>query len=303
MELNQTRKLKYILISLTILLVLAIGLWWISLILRIGSGEIFLMGNERFLNMMKWEGLTFFMLLIVLLATLLKIYFEDLRKTRSVQAFFSSLTHELKTPLASLKLQAEVIQETINDSALDQKEKMQLQTYGKRLNADIAKLNNELEQVLQLAKVERNALLDIEEIDLISYLDKLKRFYPMVKLNAHNLNEVIVRLDKNAFDLIIKNLVANTLRHQPLNHEILINLEKKESSYELTYDDQGTAFTGDLTKLGKLFYKHNSPKGSGIGLYLIKKLARQMKIDIKIMAKPNLIFKFSFSETNREHAS
>jgi signal transduction histidine kinase len=293
MELNQTRKLKYVLISITIMLVLAIGLWWVSLILRIGNGEIFLMGNERFVNMMKWEGLSFFILLIVLFATLLKIYLDDLKKTRSMQAFFSSLTHELKTPLASLKLQAEVIQETINDSTLDQKDKNQLQTYGKRLNTDIIKLSNELEQVLQLAKVERKARLEMEEINLTSYL---KRNYPEIRIKINNIDLPVVKVDMNAFDLILRNLTANTKRHQPTSNELTISIEQTNNCLELTYDDHGTPFTGDINKLGKLFYKHNSPKGSGIGLYLIKKLANQMNIKLQIIAKPNLIFKFIFTE-------
>jgi signal transduction histidine kinase len=66
------------------------------------------------------------------------------------------------------------------------------------------------------------------------------------------------------------------------------------------YDDFGKKFTGDINHLGELFYKHNSSKGSGIGLYLIKNLLRKMNGKLEILNDERLKFKLTFSAPEGE---
>ena len=62
----------------------------------------------------------------------------------------------------------------------------------------------------------------------------------------------------------------------------------------ISYSDNGDRFTGDTQSLGKLFYKHNSPKGSGIGLYLVKNLMQQMKGTCDFISQDSLIIQLGF---------
>jgi signal transduction histidine kinase len=64
---------------------------------------------------------------------------------------------------------------------------------------------------------------------------------------------------------------------------------------EVIYDDFGKKFGGNTDRLGELFYKFNSSKGSGIGLYLIKNLMRQMHGQFHILNEERLRFKLCFS--------
>ena len=89
-------------------MVFLLGSWWLYLVFKLANkletlNHPLLEGN--LVKMIKLEGLTFFIFLSILTVTLLYIYIQDHKKTISLQAFFSSLTHELKTPLASIKLQ------------------------------------------------------------------------------------------------------------------------------------------------------------------------------------------------------
>ena len=56
----------------------------------------------------------------------------------------------------------------------------------------------------------------------------------------------------------------------------------------------GEKFCGNLDRLGKLFYKHDSPKGSGIGLYLVKKLVQRQGGQFVVSNEARLLFELKF---------
>jgi signal transduction histidine kinase len=76
--------------------------------------------------------------------------------------------------------------------------------------------------------------------------------------------------------------------------KVEIKAVKKNHFVEVIYDDHGSKFNGDVSHLGELFYKHNSSKGSGIGLYLIKNLMRKMQGHFEIENNDRLKFKLTF---------
>jgi signal transduction histidine kinase len=120
--------------------ILALGSWWLYLIVKYGEKVASITGDDggnKVLKMVKWEGGTFFTLLILLSMSLLFLYFKDQKKTKGLQAFFASMTHELKTPLASIKLQAEVISED-----LEEKGEQKTLTLVNRLLQDTQKNGN-----------------------------------------------------------------------------------------------------------------------------------------------------------------
>ena len=130
MELNKTRSRFYLLISFSVMMLLLLGSWWLFLVFKLSNALEGITSQKpqgNLINMIKWEGTTFIVFLIILSITLLYIYFQDHKKTKALQAFFSSLTHELKTPLASIKLQSEVINDLLEDEALEKNTKEKFQ--------------------------------------------------------------------------------------------------------------------------------------------------------------------------------
>ena len=89
-------------------------------------------------------------------------------------------------------------------------------------------------------------------------------------INNNNEKSIIIT------NVIFRNLFENTLRHNPDSKKVIISASKIGQNVELTYDDQGKKFQGNSNRLGELFYKFNSTKGTGVGLYLIKNLMRKM---------------------------
>lgn len=265
------------LIILTTLLVgttLALAIWWTYLLYVFGDKlEVITQSipdigfGSNIIRMLKWEASTFIILILFLTISFLIVFFKDHRKTKALQSFFASLTHELKTPLASIRLQSEVITdvaETLNSERLVK--------LTSRLIEDTANLETQMDKILQLSRLERGGTLNLKPIDLLTLVNKISNNYKNtyeVKVTHGNSCEVLG--DELAVELSLKNLFENTKNHTNSQIvQITIKEIKDLKQISLEYKDQGT-FTGDRSKLGTIFYKHNSKKGSGIGLYLIKK--------------------------------
>jgi signal transduction histidine kinase len=285
------------LLGLTVLwmtTILALGIWWLFLLVKLSNlleASKQLPTGMNFIRLVKYEGGTFLMLLILISVTLLYFYFQELKQTNMVRAFFASLTHELKTPLASMRLQAEVMHDLVENNKFDS-----LHDYAHRLIDDGKRLELEMDKILQLSRVQKGGRINLSEVDLVRFIKTLiNKNYPEIKfdLQSHDVDPFILA-DEFALSLIIRNLIDNSLKHckEP---QIKFTLLEKNAEIFLVYTDHGS-FSGDITKLGQLFYKHNSPKGSGIGLYLIKELMIQMNGTFKTINHSPLEFQLAFQK-------
>lgn len=297
MVINRTRNWFYALTLLWVLLLLGLGSWWLYLVFKLHTtlAELNLPqlgGPKSFLNMLRWEGTFFFILLLLLGASLFYMYFRDMKKSKAMQAFFASLSHELKTPLASMRLQAEVIKDLIEDETHSHD---QLADLTKRLIEDTHKLEGELEKSLQLSRIEQDGSLTLVPVSIERYLKRYQQRLENITLDlniASDAKEVMA--DELALNVIFRNLFENTKRHNPQSSKVLIQVTRRGPMVEIIYDDLGKQFNGSIDRLGELFYKFNSTKGSGIGLYLIKNLVKKMGGHFNIQNDPRLVFHFLF---------
>ncbi len=297
MELNPTRRWFYGLTLLWVVMLLGLGSWWLYLVFKLHASVSTLNSPElspqsNFLNMMKWEGSFFFIFLILLGFSLFTMYFRDMKKTKSLQVFFASLSHELKTPLASMRLQAEVIKDLIEDETHSHD---QLSALTKRLIEDTDKLESELEKSLQLSRIEEDGTMTLAPISLERYLKRYQQKFPQLKFDlliSENAQEILA--DELALNVIFRNLVENTLRHQKKSQRVEVRTSRQGQEVHVIYDDFGEKFLGNPENLGKLFYKFNSSKGTGVGLYLIKNLMRKMQGQLSVHNQERLKFKLAF---------
>lgn len=299
MELNKTKKGIYLFISAVTTMVLLLGSWWLYLVFKLSTklealNHSHLEGN--LLRMVKYEGFAFGVLLLTLMSTLLYIYFQDYKKTKSLQGFFSSLTHELKTPLASMKLQSQVLTDHIHDLNLTAAEKANLLKYTNRLINDNTRLEDQLDNHLQLSRVKRGAALNLRSINLKHFMQtETKRYSKEIMFDLQEIPEIFyIMVDDFALKTVFRNLIENSLIHTGKDPVQIKIAPSKESQDLIIYSDNGPKFDGDIDSLGKLFYKHNSPKGSGIGIYLIKKLMKSMNGECVVNANENLVFYLRF---------
>lgn len=299
MELGKTHKWFYLLLALAVAFIFILGAWWLYLVFKLAS-ELNQIDSElipkNLALMVQWEGLSFFALTLALGFALARVFWLDHQKTKSLQNFYATLTHELKTPLASMRLQAQVLGELVAELEIASEQKQRVERYSARLESDVIRLETELDKHLQLSRVERGGTLNLEPLSVV----------PLIKNEAKKFEGLSVEIDsqaqtpsiwgdQSALELIFRNLFQNTERHfkGPVK-KAHIKITQEGEFVRIHYDDHGMAFSGDKKQLGKLFFKHDSPKGSGIGLYLIKKLCRAQGAQFRIHSRDRLSFSFVF---------
>lgn len=295
-ELKKTTSPLFILAAIVMGLISMMGSWWLYLIFGMSHRLQILEGTENgpnFLRLILWEGSAFILLLLFIFVFFIVLFYKDTKKNKSIHFFFASLTHELKTPLASIRLQSEVIQ----DEALKLSNE-RLRKLSNRLINDSYRLESQFDNILQLSRLERGGNLNLSNINLSGLIENISNLYKdKVTFHLDFLDKdqnFEIFCDQFLLEIVLKNLIENSLAHTT-SKNIWINLRDINNQIEMTYKDEGV-FTGSLKKLGNLFYKFNSAKGSGIGLYLSKKIILRIggKFEIKQTTGPGLNFHIIF---------
>ena len=264
---------------LWLILSISLGSWWAIIVIRQSESIALLKSNsglstnsesiefiEKQHRMIHSEALFFLFLISVGGLSLILLSVRDVRRNQMIKDFFATVTHEMKTPLASLRLQAE----SLSDMISSKKESNLI----KRLITDSGRLELQMDKALYLASISRSETLFTESILLEDFLQNLKTYYDEVEFKCENSIKILA--DRRALESIFKNIIENALFHGEAN-KILINTEKINDSIRTTIQDNGKGFQGDTNKIGLLFHRHNSRSGSGVGLYLVKTLMKGMK--------------------------
>ncbi|MBT7610866.1 MAG: HAMP domain-containing histidine kinase [Bacteriovoracaceae bacterium] len=287
----KSNKLILLLSSFWAFSILALGVWWLYLINKLSkiSNQAELPNPEKLNKMVLWEGGTFVVLLILISCSLLFYYLKDQGKTKSLQVFFAGLTHELKTPLASIRLQADVISNFAEKTNSDK-----LMKLTNRMVEDTQKLEVQMDKILQLSRLQQGGILNPTQINPEQFLKFLiKSWSKDLSITITNYDQITsIMADEFALQLILNNLLENTKNHVE-NKNVSIQIKKIDESVLIEYQDQGV-FEGNPEKMATLFYKFNSSRGSGIGLYLCKKMMERMNGKMKIITYPRLKFQLYF---------
>lgn len=272
-----------ILAAAWLLVILALVFWWASHMLdqaaRIAElSENVLPQSEvlaeqaRTHRMVFWEGGTFLMLLLTVSGALFWYYRRDLRRARGTQAFFAALTHELRTPLTSVRLQTEAIAAGEPSQELIE-----------RLLVDTHRLESQIDKTLELARIEGGGALAEQAIRLDQWLDRALRAIAATEGERAQLNiEVAASLppvhgDTAALQLILRNLVENSVRHGEREAiQLNVTAVKSPQGVDLRYRDDGRGYQGDPARLGQMFARGVESRGTGVGLYLVRVLMERM---------------------------
>ncbi len=225
-------------------------------------------------RMITGESGTFVLLILITNGVLLFFFARDTRRSRSLEAFFASITHELRTPLTSIRLQAE----TLKDIAQDPKHT----PFLNRLLEDVSRLEGQVQQTLELARIEGGGKINAQPIHINSFIQN--KIIPQYSYHDRKLtfdikiDDAFVLADPSALNMIFRNLIDNSLKYSSsLPAQIRLSGEKHDAHYFLNFEHHNSNFSGDQEKLGALFYRGSNSQGAGVGLYLIQTLMEKMK--------------------------
>jgi signal transduction histidine kinase len=267
-----------------LVLQLALVVWWATVIgrqaQRIASLEALNgAGHEQIAAqasrthvMLIGESSTFLALLLILSSLLAWLYWREHQRARSMQAFFASVTHELRTPLTSIRLQAEAIAEGERRAEL-----------ARRLLEDSSRLESQIDKTLELARIEGGGPLAEQSIPLHIWVARSlegigSAYGDRLDLRAHVDGSVPpVFADSGALQMILRNLVENSVRHSGATPvSVRLTAVHRGDYVVLEYQDNGLGLSGRTPRLGKLFARGANSSGAGVGLYLVRRLMQRM---------------------------
>ena len=267
--------------------------WWAILLIELQSKWVMVVG----------EGVVFLSLLIIGAFRLKKAIRDELALNKQQKNFLLSVTHELKSPLSSIKLS--------------------LQTILKR------DLNKEQERSLI-----HNSLQDIERLDdlvgnmlMATRIENKSYSFPKEKLNFSNTvaeaikqininlqgkreisasieNNIMINGDQFALLAMVNNLIENALKYSPDDSKVFVCLEKNNNQLTLLVEDNGIGILeNEKGKIFQKFYRSGNEntrntKGTGLGLFIVKQVIDNHNgtIHIKNNRPKGSIFEITFQQ-------
>ncbi len=281
------------LILFTVLLVYVSlqSVWWLYNIYRLSAQVTDPTDMDRKFYMILGEGGGFFIILFTGFLLTYRSFNKEIQVGNQQKNFLLAITHELKTPIASLKLYLQtLLKRTLNPSK-------QEEILNKSVK-DADRLNALVENILLATKIDDNGLpLNPERINLSEMMEKVT--LDMLESSGKTVDveffiepEVYFQGDKDAFYSILINLIGNALKYSPEKSSICVTLVQKGKETALSISDEGPGVPMDETeKIFDKFYRSGneetrSQKGTGLGLYIVKKLVEQHNGMIQV--KPNV---------------
>lgn len=233
---------------------------------------------------------------IIFFGYALYLILQQKRRSELQTDFINNMTHEFKTPIASIGLASDVM---LKNNFI--KEDARLLNYMKIIKEQNERLNLQVEKVLQIAKNQNNSLHLIKEtIDIKELLEKITRNCAINylekngKLNFHSdLENVYIKADRTHLCNIFYNILDNSLKYCKKIPIVDIHLTKKDNIVTIKIKDNGIGI--DKKYLSQIFDKffriptgniHNI-KGFGLGLFYVKNVIDQHGWKIKINSKEN----------------
>ena len=218
--------------------------------------------------------------------------------------FINNITHEFKTPIATISLASEVL---LNEKKDDPNSR--IANYARVIYEENKRMRAQVERVMQMAILDKhNYELDLKEFNLDDMirnnvknlcLDHCKEGVEVIdKLNAKN---PIVMVDPIHFANIINNLVTNSLKYKRTEPVLTLTSRNEKDRYIFSIEDNGIGIKKEnLPYIFDKFYRvstgnvHNV-KGFGIGLYYVKTMVTALKGTIQVWSEPGKGTRFEIS--------
>lgn len=230
-------------------------------------------------------GIPFFALLIagVTLNTIFLV--REVRRNERHDAFLNAVTHELKTPVASIRLYLETLQRRPLDE-------VRRGEFYERMMEDCDRLLATIEQVLKAGEVGQRARSHVrvpvnmrrlaEECVNITVLRNHLEEKAMTLAVEETSLPMIVRGDPDELQTALLNILNNAVKYSPEKVAVRVRLSVEHDAWiRVSVTDQGIGIPpAHLKRIFRRFYRVPTrsvlrTKGTGLGLYLVRTIARQ----------------------------
>ena len=273
--------------------------WKVALYDRNGKSIEQLTGKERQLYLVLFLGIIIVMLIGIVIMVRALIHESEVSRMKS--EFVSNVSHELKTPLALIRMFGETL-----DAGIVTDEKKRREFYS-IIRKESERLSHLIDNVLDFSKMDTGVKkYYFEEADLVKVIrDSLEAYKFHIHDNGFEMKSelpdelVMVKIDKDAISQAFLNLLSNAVKYSVDSKYILVEVLKNSTSAMISVTDNGVGIAKEeLKKIFDKFYqvpitKLRETRGSGLGLALAKHIIEAHGGKIEAVSKPGKGSKFT----------
>jgi signal transduction histidine kinase len=244
-----------------------------------------------------------FILLIIFVFTIV-VAFRQKKLTEMKNDFINNMTHEFKTPISSISLAAQMLQDqTVRKSPA------MLQQISTVISDETKRLRFQVEKVLQMSMFDRQrSTMKITEVDANAAIFNIVNTFKLkvekyggkivAKLDAM---DAIINVDEMHFTNVIFNLLDNAVKYRSEERPLELTVSSRDindRSLEIIIEDNGIGIRkDDAKKIFEKFYRvstgnRHDVKGFGLGLAYVKKIVTEFNGDITVSSELNHGTKF-----------
>jgi signal transduction histidine kinase len=263
-------RLYYAIAIVWAVLTVSMASWWMYFGLsqaaaldRVSGPKALALGDVQ--RMLVWEGVVLIGLLVAGGVALVIAIRREHERQRAIESFFMAFTHELKTSLASLQLQAESFVEDWPEAAgnpnLD------------RLMKDALQLQLQLENSLYFAQPDGRML--IEPLDVRQEVARVAQDWPELTLRVDG--DARALADARALDSVFRNVLQNAVVHGGAT-EVRARIVRDANVVSIRLEDNGRGAPPEIVRaLGAPFARVSPQSGTGVGLFVSRQLMQRMR--------------------------
>ncbi len=265
----------------TIVFFLCLGIGLVALAVALNVGWIILNWRE---GVLLFFGIVFFALIIAGMVVNTIFLVRELRRSEQHDSFINAVTHELKTPVASIRLHLETLQRR-------ELPETQKQDFYRLMLSDTDRLTETVEQVLRAGRAgDKKTGREKVEVD---FGQLVRECMDATRTRHHLQPEALRYVEASGSGLLVRgsaedlrtavfNVLDNAIKYSGDSVDVRVLLEAPdEDRIVLRVQDQGVGIPpDDLKAIFKRFYRvtHRSlthVKGTGLGLFIVKAIAQK----------------------------
>lgn len=237
------------------------------------------------------EGAVFIVLLTIAIVRTRNGFRKEALMAERQKNFLLSVTHELKSPLASIGLQAETL---IKRDLPKEKQSMILS----HVLEDTERLNSLIGNILLAARIDSHVFaINPQSGNFSEFLETLCNKLAVGVGQHHKVvrdieSGIHLEFDNNAAQSILTNLIENAFKYSPANSVVKVTLNRNATTVVCSISDQGKGIPiHQRNSIFERFYRTGSEetrstKGTGLGLYITRELAELHRWKINVADNP-----------------
>ncbi len=250
--------------------------------------------NKFLLHSIQWLlllSLLFTLIILVSFYLTVKTILQQKKISEVKNDFINNMTHELKTPIATISLATDAMAHNINESA---------KGFTGIIKQESERMHKHVEQILQMARIDRDEFkINTEEIDIGEFVKDVCE-NQIIRVNEKNgslqlnlpENTIYVEADPDHFANVVYNLLDNALKYTKNEPYIEITIKEAGDNVYFTVKDNGIGMSREISKhVFDKFYRAGSGnvhniKGFGLGLSYVKAVITRHRGDISVKSEP-----------------